>query len=381
MKLAQLLSVLGPKFVIDPVRDRLHEGVLRPEGLTPELARLVAAMMAANPALHAHLRELRDNHLLGDEIIRGVLEYMREAGDAQASGQVAELALFLGIKPPTPPQPSGDVGTLTASQQAAFREIVALSEIYFAGGLDHAGVNLRIAPLVIGPSGVGKTHLVMAVGRALGLPIVRMTVSDWIIQAARQTPSALTVLQAKLKENQKFILFIDELDKLSKSSDGGAYTLFQQVEIYAVLDRAVSYPGGQWGSEQDRQLRENVMIVGGGTWHDLWTAGPQRSMGFGSAAAATDDIANKIRQARIIPEELLNRFSDRWLLLRPYTPEDFQVIAERIGLAPEDFDPVAAAASGGNFRAIQNAVTARELKRHFAKEERGSSLNPTRDPA
>ncbi|HAP39906.1 MAG TPA: hypothetical protein DCQ94_09120 [Nitrospira sp.] len=370
MRLSELLSLLGPKFVTDPIVDRLSEGLLRPEGLTPDLNRLVAAMLAANPALHAHLRELRDNHLLGDEMIRGVLEYMRDAGDDHASGQVSELALFLGIKPPTPPQQAVDLGSLTASQQVAFREIAALSEIYFAGGLEHAGVNLRIAPLVIGPSGVGKTHLVMSVGRALGLPIVRMTVSDWIIQAARQTPSALTVLQAKLKENQKFILFIDELDKLSKSSDGGAYTLFQQVEIYAVLDRAVSYSGGQWGSEQDRQLRENVMIVGGGTWHDLWTTKPQRSMGFGSAGAATDDIANKIRQARIIPEELLNRFSDRWLLLRPYTAEDFQVIAERIGLAPEDFDPVAAAASGGNFRAVQNALTACVLKQHFAAQAR-----------
>jgi SpoVK/Ycf46/Vps4 family AAA+-type ATPase len=296
---------------------------------------------------------------------------------------VAELATLLGIESITPPQPAFHLESLTASQQAAFREIAALTEIYFAGGLEHGGVKMRIAPLIIGPSGLGKSHLVMTVGRALGLPVLRMTVSDWIVQAARQTPCALAVLQAKLKEHRKFILFIDELDKLSKSHEGGDYTLFQQVEIYGVLDRAVSYagsPGGSWGSEQDRQLRENVMIVGGGTWHDLWAAGPPRSMGFASGGTTADDITNQIRQARIIPEELLNRFSDRWLLLRPYTVEDFQAIAERIGLTPEEFDPVAAVASGGNFRAVQNALTARALKQYFAAQANAptnrSSLTP-----
>jgi hypothetical protein len=48
--------------------------------------------------------------------------------------------------------------------------------------------------------------------------------------------------------------------------------------------------------------------------------------------------------------------------------EDFQAIAERIGLTPEEFDPVAAVASGGNFRAVQNALTARALQQYFAAQ-------------
>jgi hypothetical protein len=380
MTLSEILSILGPEFSLNPLRDRLLEGVLRPEGLTPELDRLVAAMLAENPALFGHLKSLSENHQLGDELIRGVLEFMARAGDTKAKIQVADLATLLGIEPPALPKPGIQVETLTASQRAVLREVSALSEIYFDGGIERAGANLRIAPLIIGPSGVGKTHVVTAVGRSLNVPVIRMTVSNWIIQAGRQAPCALEILQRNLERHERMILFIDELDKLARTQTC-EYSRCHQVEIFSALDRSLSYPGAPgtpWTSAHDEKLRRNVMIVGGGTWHDLWITCPRRPMGFTSQADTGDDIAARIRQARIIPEELLNRFSSRWLFLRPYKPEDFRGIAQRLGLAVEHFDPVAAAASGANFRAIENALTARALKQHFA--QKAGPLPPVDDP-
>lgn len=370
MKLAQLLSLLGPGFLVDPINDRLHEAVLRPEGLTPELEHLAAAMLLENPALFSHLRELRDHHPLGEEVIYGILEFLMGAGNAKAKSLVADTATLLGIEPPAYPKPSIHMDSLTASQRAVLREVSALSEIFFEGGIERAGANLRIAPLIIGPSGVGKTHVVTAVGRAMNVPVIRMTVSNWIIQAGRQAPCALEILQRSLERHDRMILFIDELDKLTRSQTC-EYSRHQQVEIFAALDRSLSYPGAPgnpWTSTHDEKLRRNVMIVGGGTWHDLWITRPRPPMGFNSQADIGDDIAGRIRQARIIPEELLYRFSSRWLFLRPYTPEDFRTIAQRLGLAEEDFDPVAAAASGANFRAIENALTTRALKQYFAQQ-------------
>lgn len=373
MKLSQILSLLGPGFILNSVSARLREGVTKPERLTPEIARLAAALLLEDPALPRRLREVADDHLLGDEIIRGVIDFLLQEGDARLRTRALEVARWFGHIPVAHKERPGGLDTLTASQQAAFREICALSEIYFDGGIERAGVELRIAPLVIGPSGVGKTHVVTAAGRAMGLPVIRLTVGDWIIQAARQPPCALEILQRNLDQHGRMILFIDELDKLTRMHGGGDYSLHQHVEIYAALDRSISFPGASgkpWTEEHAGKLRRNVMIVGGGTWHDLWLAGGRRPMGFGHVETVDHDIASRIRRARIIPEELLNRFSDRWLLLHPYTVEDFQAIAQRIGLAPEDFDPAAAVASGGNFRAVQNALTTRALKRHLAASAR-----------
>jgi hypothetical protein len=378
MTIQQLLSLVGPGFVIDPLHEKLREAAHKQGSLTPDTQRLVAGLLAQDPSLQVRLRQLGEDHLLKDEIIRGILEFIHRAGDPAARGRVRKLAAHFGVRLPAETSAPPGMEFLTASQQSAFHEICALTEIYFEQGEAGPSAGLRIAPLIIGPSGVGKSHLVTSVGRALSLPVIRVTVGDWIIRAARQSPCALEVLQDRLDRHERLILFIDELDKLRRSGDGSEYSLAQQVEIYSALDRMVSFPGATgkpWTDEHAEKLRRNVMIVGGGTWHDLWLEGARRPMGFGQAAAAEDDIATRIRQARIIPEELLNRFSNRWLLLRPYTIGDFQSIATRLSLAPEDFDPVAAVASGGNFRTVQNALTARALKQHLAAKAERSDAN------
>lgn len=370
MKLLQILRLLGPDFLVELFEERLCGGLTQPDSLTPDISQLAANMLLEDPALPQRLEVAVEGQVHCNEILRGLLTFMREEGRACLHYRARDIERFFGLGSMTKITCPVDTSTLTASQRAAFREICALSEIYFAGEAMTDGASLRIAPLVIGPSGVGKTHVITLAARALGLPVIRMTVGDWIIQAARQSPCALEVLQQHLNRHHRFVLFIDELDKLSLSRTGSEYSRFQHAEIYAALDRSITYHcarGNSWTEEHAEKLRHNVMIVGGGTWHDLWKDSHRRPLGFGQTAQNTDDISKQIRQARIIPDELLNRFSDRWLLLHPYTAEDFQALAPKVGLATEDFDPVAAVASGGNFRAIQNALTVRALKRYYAQ--------------
>lgn len=370
MTLTQILRLLGPDFLVELFEERLGGGLTQPESLTSDISELAANMLLEDPALPQRLEVAVEGKAHRNEILRGVVTFMREQGRASLHYRALEIERFFGLGSKTKITRLVDTATLTASQRAAYREICALSEIYFSGEAMTDGVSLRIAPLVIGPSGVGKTHVITMAARALGLPVIRMTVGDWIIQAARQPPCALEVLQQHLNQHHRFVLFIDELDKLSLSRIGSEYSRFQHAEIYAALDRSITYHcarGSSWTEEHAEKLRHNVMIVGGGTWHDLWKDSHRRPLGFGQTAQDTDDISKQIRQARIIPDELLNRFSDRWLLLHPYTVEDFQTLARQIGLGSEDFDPVAAVASGGNFRAIQNALTSRALKRYYTQ--------------
>ena len=65
----------------------------------------------------------------------------------------------------------------------------------------------------------------------------------------------------------------------------------------------------------------------------------------------------------MIPDELINRFNDDWLLLEPYTATDYSAIVCNLGLDPTTIDPVEGAASGLNFRYVERALTNAALKR------------------
>ena len=370
MNLSLILGLLGPEIFIDAYEDKLCDALVNPECITPELTRISANLLLQDSRLISRLERAVEGNVLREDIIQGIAVFIREYGQASNPSRIYDFERHFGLTS-SKKDISADLDLLTASQRVAFREICALSEIYFAGESSVDGISLRFAPLVIGPSGVGKTHVVTAAARALNLPIIRMTVSDWLVQAGKQSPCAYDVLRMNLSKHNRIMLFIDELDKMSIIDGGSDYARVQHAEIYAALDRSIhvnNTGASAWTNEHAYKLRHNVMIVGGGTWHELWRSSNRRSMGFSQTEICTDEaIVSHIRQSRIIPDELLNRFSDRWLLLRPYSVDDFKSLAQRARLTPDEFDPVAAAASGRNFREIQNALTARALKRYFSQ--------------
>ncbi len=109
-----------------------------------------------------------------------------------------------------------------------------------------------------------------------------------------------------------------------------------------------------------RKPREKVFIVGAGTWQDLWQGSLAGGIGFGRQHQSPD-VVERIRRAPIIPPELLNRFNPNWVILEPYTATDFEDIAAGLKVSPGIVDPLAAAESGLNFRAIEAALTTRAL--------------------
>lgn len=83
----------------------------------------------------------------------------------------------------------------------------------------------------------------------------------------------------------------------------------------------------------------------------------------------SETVFQAIRDARTIPEELLNRFCAEWLVLEPYSTADFARLATALKLDPAVLDPVVAEASGLNFRYLESAITKAALSRRLL--ERG----------
>ncbi|MDI1248816.1 MAG: AAA family ATPase [Lacunisphaera sp.] len=344
--------------------------------LAPEMqARLdesVVEFVAHNPiALSAilHNPPLMAEH---PETMRRLLQRAYERALKPKDRQwVANQARLAGHPELFPAAPTAVASmALTKSQRNGLRRLRAMANLHFEGSYRY-GIQLRTTALLVGPSGVGKTALVRQLGASLDVPVLKLTYGDWIVGGAKIDPTTLRRVQMAIERHPRLIIHLDELDKFHFSSD--AWTRGVMAEIYCLLDRELSGGGSlssPWKPEHAEKLSRNVFLVGSGTWQDLWTKRKAPSIGFCPGGASADrDMSPRIRHAGVIPDELINRFNADWIMLEPYTVEDFRNIAGQLKLGPAVLDPVAAAASGLNFRAVEAALTADSLRAYLREAD------------
>jgi len=72
------------------------------------------------------------------------------------------------------------------SLAAALERMLLMGELLFSGTQVSALVKLKLNPLLCGPTGVGKTHLVQEVASRLKAKYFRVTRSDWLVVGCRQ---------------------------------------------------------------------------------------------------------------------------------------------------------------------------------------------------
>jgi hypothetical protein len=324
------------------------------------LSQACRAMQESYPRLVADC--LRSAHL------QATSESVRE--------RIRELAAELGQADIFESQEGQASPFLTSSQAAALDRLDAMARLFFRGRSNSSPVSLRLNPLILGPSGMGKSHLVATLASRLRLPLLRLCVGDWIVSGARQDPCTMQVVQAAIDQHRSgFVLHIDELDKATSDEQ---WTQVARQEIFALLDRRVGYTGTNrqpWLETHDAKLRTKVFIVGSGAWHEIWESqASRRRLGFQRSAEAAEEmqeIEAAIRRSKVIPAELTNRFSP-WVPLRPLESADFVEIAQQLGL-PADFDAQAAAQSRLNFRYLEAALTEAAIKQELARAAVGGS--------
>jgi len=289
------------------------------------------------------------------------------------------VAAQLGTAVPELPEVNDGL-ILTQSQSRALEKLQALARIYFSQASRQSAIELRLMPLVLGPSGVGKTRMIAELSARLNVPLVRFSVSDWIVTGARVEPSTMQVIQGKLEEHADgFILQVDELDKLSSPEP---WQQSVRLDIFSLADRRVGFTGtskAPWTAYHSEALRKRVFMLGTGTWHEVWTTPVRTHLGFmpigpGAADRALEDA---IRSAKIIPSELLNRFSP-WVPLGPYSREDFVLLAEHLNLS-DTFDPDEAVRSQLNYRYLEGFVTNTLLADALAQSD-SSQATPNKAP-
>ncbi len=114
---------------------------------------------------------------------------------------------------------SGASHLWSAGQIRAYEELLEAGQLFFFSDWGRFKVKARLAKLVVGPSGMGRSHLIRGVAREIDVPCMRLTASSWIVSgASKELTSTLVRVRQFIEENDRGLIFLDEADKLAIGS-------------------------------------------------------------------------------------------------------------------------------------------------------------------
>lgn len=264
---------------------------------------------------------------------------------------------------------------LAPSQENAFAQLRALANVFFSTCWHDLPFRPRLTPLVVGPSGTGKSFLAQFLASTFSAGFLRISYGEWIPLGARSSPytHAFDRVHRLLCECRRAVIFIDELEKMRVDRMQEWSNCIMQ-ELFLLLDRAPSITSQQssWQPQAIQTLLHNTFIIGAGAWQEAWTTSRRAAFSDEPAEEETAaEIVRRIEASAKIPEELLKRFDGRLILIPHYTAEDFRhalaghnqhVSPElHIEITPRLIEELVA--SRRNMRAVQETISQRLLQK------------------
>ena len=274
---------------------------------------------------------------------------------------------------------------LTASQTAASQDLKFFFDLHREGIRSVAGVKTRPFPLLVAPSGAGKTYLVQQLGRAAEIPVYSINIQNWIIRAARSEQHTLSQIAKFVESNSSGIIFLDEVNKLSRqhaAESSWVADLFSELIAFLDADSRLEVMGFA-GSLQ--HLQRNFFVVGAGAFQDQWEESLSNSaIGFveSDRTSSGERFESLVRNQNVVPAELLYRFNDQLILIQPPSAAEYRARIDEIrarlelpSLNEQAMDPLVenALQSGKAMRWLEGYTVGclREIPRGL---ERGAAL-------
>lgn len=237
--------------------------------------------------------------------------------------------------------------TLSPGQDMVLKKLMPLARLATSSVCEKLPYTARTASLIVGPSGIGKSHIARVLAKELKLPLWEANVASWMVMGSRASTPTLESLATWVANRKSGIIFLDEIDKINGTTD---WSNFIRLEIHDVLDGRISenaiVPEGISDLEMltgdttqrtrkeiikreiERKLRNNFMIVAAGAWQGAWLENC-RSLGFNSHPAPADSIDSK-QILQMIAPEIRQRFRIDISYLKPMSKADYQTVAAAI---------------------------------------------------